>query len=107
MMPPPLIPAIQSASATKVRAMLAGNDPAVVLWEVQRESLQAACDCLAQTAADAPSVLQLVAGSGLSTAEQIVLSEFPCAATIRHPEDLPRLSAMIHGYFAKSSQNLD
>ena len=107
MMPQPLIPAILPAQREKARKMLSGNEPAVVLWEVRRDSLAATCDCLAQTAIAFPQVLQLVAGGGLSDREQIVLSEFRCAAAIRHPEDLPKLAGMVHGYFATSRHNLD
>ncbi len=80
--------------------MLSGNDQAVVLWEVRRESLAAACDCLAAVAITSPQVLQLAAVAGLSNRERLVLSEFGCATMVRQPEDLPGLSRMIHGYFA-------
>lgn len=107
MMPPPLIPSIVPAPTPKARAMLSGIDRAVVLWEVRRESLAASCDCLAAVAFSSPQVLQLLAVSGLSDRERLVLSEFRCAAMIRQPEDLPALSRMIHGYFAIRQKNLD
>lgn len=99
-MPPPLIPCIVPAESSKARAMLTGNEQAVVLWEVRRESLAAACDCLATVAMTYPQVLQLAAVAGLSDRERLLLSEFGCATMVRHPEDLPSLSRMIHGYFA-------
>ncbi len=102
MMPRPLIPSIVPAPTPKARAMLVGIDKAVVLWEVRRESLATCCDCLAAVASSSPQVLQLLAVSGLSDRERLVLSEFPCAAMIRQPEDLPGLSQMIHGYFAST-----
>ena len=100
LMPPPLIPCIVPAEPRKTRAMLAGNEQAVVLWEVRRESLAAACDCLAAVAMTSPQVLQLAAVAGLSDRERLVLSEFGCATMVRQPEDLPGLSQMIRGYFA-------
>lgn len=100
LMPGTLIPSIAAASSPKARALLSGIDHAVVLWEVRRESLAACCDSLAAVAISAPQVLQLLAVSGLSNRERIVLSEFRCSAMIRQPEDLPGLSGMIHDYFA-------
>jgi len=100
LMPPPLIPCIVPAEPPKARAMLAGNEQAVALWEVRRESLAAACDCLAAVAMTSPHVLQLAAVAGLSDRERLVLSEFGCATMVRQPEDLPGLSQMIRGYFA-------
>lgn len=100
MMPPQLIPAVVPASKTHVRGIVSGIDKAVVLWEVRRESLASACDCLAAVSSAAPNVLQLLAIVGLTNRERLVLSEFRCAATIRHPEELPRLAGMIEGYFA-------
>ena len=102
MMPRPLILSIVPAPIPKARAMLAGIGKAVVLWEVRRESLAACCDSLAAVAISSPQVLQLLAVSGLSDRERLMLSEFRCAAMIRQPEDLPSLSRMIHGYFAST-----
>jgi hypothetical protein len=124
-MPAPLVPAVIAAQPAKVRGILSGLQAlpalqetslappsAIVLWEVEPESLASTCDYLAQTSAAArsglsPRVLQLVAGPDLHDGERIVLSEFGCAATIRHPEDLHRLARLIHGYFARSGQVLD
>jgi len=107
MMPAPLIPAIQPVEPPKARELLAGEGgPAVILWEVG-DSLAAACDCLARTAITSPQLLQWVAGPALSDRERIMLSEFGCAAVIRHPEDLPKLTRMVHVYFATSDQHLD
>jgi hypothetical protein len=100
LMPPPLIPSIVPAEPAQARAMLAGNEQAVILWEVRHESLAAACDCLAAVAMTSPQVLQLLAVAGLSDRERLVLSEFGCATMVCQPEDLPGLSQMIHGYFA-------
>jgi hypothetical protein len=107
MMPRSLIPAIEPAESAKVQQALSGHRLAVVLWEVRPDSLADSCDCLARTAIASPNVLQLVAGSGLSDLDQIVLTEFQTAASINHPEDLPRLARMIQGYFATSDQHLD
>jgi hypothetical protein len=107
MIPRPLIPVVVPADPPQVPQSLAGQRQAVVLWEVQPDSLAATCDCLARTAIAFPDVLQLVAGSGLSDLDQIALAEFPSAASMNHPEDLPRLTAMIQGYFASLDQDLD
>jgi hypothetical protein len=106
-MPSPLTPASIAAQPSDVPQILASGLPAVVLWEVERESLAIACDHIARAAVTTPEVLQLVAGPQLSGREQIAVSEFGCAASIRHPEDLPGLSALIRGYFARSLGNLD
>jgi hypothetical protein len=100
MMPAPLVPSVFRAKPSNTAASILGDGPAVVLWEVRRESVVAACDHLFQTAIAAPDALQLVAGPELSDRERVVLSEFRCAAVIRHPEHLPRLAPMIRAYFA-------
>ncbi len=105
MMPPPLIPAILPAEPQTVRELV-GRGPAVVLWEVRRESLAASCDGLAEIAIAVPKVLQLVAASDLSDRERMLLSEFQCATVIRHPEDVPRLAPMIRNYFNGPSNSI-
>ena len=107
MMPAPLIAATRSTEPAQVTSLLTRQSPAVILWEVEPPSLAIACDYLANTADAAPGVLQLVAGSELTDRERISVMEFPCCATIRHPEDLPGLARLIHGYFATPNQHLD
>ena len=107
MMPAPLVPSIVPVPPAKAQAMLAGIDKAVVLWEVRRDSLAAACDYLAAASLSSPHVLQLLAVSGLSNRERLMLSEFRCATMICQPEDLPRLRGMIHVYFASTRKHLD
>ncbi len=105
LMPHPLVATVTPAEADSqgpdgLAALLAGQERAVVLWEVQRSHLLRCCDGLAATASRQPKILQLVAAGGLSECELIALTEFNAAVTLRHPEQLPSLAAMIHGYFA-------
>ncbi len=106
-LPPHGVPCVVAASAPKVMALLAVPGPRIILWEIQRDSLVNACECITQAAGSAPDSLQLVACQGLSDRQQIALAELPVAAFVRHPEDLARLKPMIQGYFAGHDQLLD
>jgi hypothetical protein len=107
MMPPPLTATSLQVEPAGLPRLLQPNLHGVLVLEVRRQSMRTACDLLALRATAAPGILPVVAGSGLSAAERIVLLEFQCAVTIRHPEDLPRLSRLFHGYFATSREYLD
>ena len=106
-LPRPLIPVVMPAEPDAVTTMLVGQGSGVILWSAGRDNLREVCQRLARTAMAAPWVLQLVAEDGLSNRERLILAEFPCAATVRNPEDLPRLRGMIRGYFARLDDHLD
>ena len=106
-MPKPLVAVVLPGEPETVQPMLADQAPAIVLWSVQRDSMVAAADNLAEISTAAPGILQLVASEGLTPREIMILSEFGAATTISRPEDLPRLTPMIHGYFASARHHLD
>jgi hypothetical protein len=106
-MPPQGIPCVVAASTPKVMALLTMHIPRIILWEISRDSLVSACECITQAASLAPESLQLVACQGISDRQQIALAELPVAAFVRHPEDLARLKPMIQGYFARYDPHLD
>ena len=101
LMPTPLVPKIIHAdAATTIEQVAAlGDQPTIVLWESRGESLLPVCDQLIQTAAVNPRTLQLVAAPNRSVGECEVLSELPCTAILRHPEDLAGLGPMVRAYF--------
>ena len=105
--PRPLIPVVMPAEPDAVTTMIAGQGSGVILWSAGRDNLREVCQRLARTEIATPWVLQLVAEDGLSNRERLILAEFPCAATVRNPEDLPRLTGMIRGYFARLDDHLD
>lgn len=107
LVPRPLVPLVVPAEPAQVAAALAGQHRAVVLWQADPDSLAAVCSRLVQIAIDFPGILQLAATSELSDGDRIALAEFPCATSVRHPEDLPRLTPMMQGYFASLDQDLD
>ena len=101
LLPPPLVPRIIDADAatTNEQVVALGDQPTIVLWESCGESLLPVCDRLIQTAAANPRTLQLVAAPNRSAGECEVLSELPCTAILRHPEDLAGLASMVRAYF--------
>jgi len=105
--PSELVPKIESAARGQILARLAGPVPTIVLWETRRESLAVSCESVARTAARNPSTLQIVACHQLNHRERLCLTRFPIAAMVNHPEDLPRLTRMIHLYFARWTQVID
>ncbi len=112
MMPHPLVARVEGIddATDALLGAAARNGTAargIFLWEVRRDSLAVACQRLARVATIAPGTLQLVALWGLTDRERVLLSEFPTAACISHPEDLPRLAPMIHDYFAAAVKRLD
>ncbi len=107
MVPAALVPKVKSTSRDEILANLSLSEPSVVLWEVRRDSLAAHCDSLARSAAINPQALQIIACHHLSHREQSCLTPFPIAAMVQHPEELPRLTRMIHLHFASSTQFID
>lgn len=107
MMPPGLAASVIAAEPAKVHAMISPRRPSVVLWEFQPSLFAAVCDAVAATTIAAPKTLQIVASETLSRRQQFVLSELRVTATLRHVEELPRLTGLIQGYFASVPDNLD
>ena len=107
MLPADLIPKVESATRDEILSGLSLSEPSIVLWEVSRDSLAAACDSLAQSTAINPRGLQIVACHHLTNRERWCLTPFPLAAMVNHPEDLPRLTRMIHLHFARWTQFID
>ena len=81
-------------------SILFAQSSAIVLWQIETETLGAWCDRIAKTSIASPNVLQLAATSELSPLEQAALSELGVAAMIRHIEQLPMLAKMIRRYLA-------
>ncbi len=101
LMPSHLVPSIinvDSKGALHRLAMLR-DQRAIVLWESTRGSLLPVCEQIIQASRACPKSLQLVAATGRPRSEIAILLELPCAAVVRHPEDLPGLSTMIGSYF--------
>lgn len=107
MFPADLIPKVKSASRDETLAMLSLSEPSIVLWEVRRDSLAAHCDSLARSTANNPQALQIIACHQLTHREQWCLTPFPVATRVQHPEELPRLTRMIHLHFARWTQFID
>lgn len=107
MIPEALVPRVESASRDEILASLNLLEPSVVLWETSRDTLAASCDSLARTAAINPRVLQIIACHQLTHREQLCLTPFPVAAMVHQPEELPRLTPMIHLHFARWTQFID
>jgi DNA-binding transcriptional regulator YdaS (Cro superfamily) len=105
--PPELVPNIESAERDQVLAKLARPVPSIVLWETRRESLALSCDSLARTADLNPRTLQIVACHQISHRERLCLTPYPVSAMVEHPEDLTRLTRMIHLHFARWTQVID
>lgn len=104
----PLVPALQMVEVADLRNHLQplGEQPAIVLCEVDRQELLQACDNLAQIKLLAPQALVLLAVAELSGRERSVLGEFGYSALVRHPEDLPVLTGLIRRYFEISSSKI-
>lgn len=100
LMPENLAVTIVACQPSEIPAALVGGGQAVLLWGVRREAVIQACDHVAKVSLLAPHVLQVLAAEGLADRELAALSELGCRAIVRHPEQLPGLSRMIHGYFA-------
>ncbi len=107
MMPAPLVASIIASEPDQVRSHLSGHRRGVVFWEISRENLNKSCEQVALLSIASPKVIQIAAAQDLSREHQCVLGEFGVAAFLRHPEDLPRWSRLVEGYFARSSQHLD
>jgi hypothetical protein len=107
MVPEDLVPKVESASRDEILASLSLAEPSIVLWEARRESLAANCESLARTSAVNPRALQIIACHHLTRREQLCLTPFSVAAMIQHPEELPRLTRMIHLHFARWTQSID
>jgi len=107
MFPTDLIPKVASARQDEILATLNLSEPSIVLREVRRDSLAAHCDSLARSTASDPQSLQIIACHQLTLREQWCLTPFPVAAMIQHPEELPRLTHMIHLHFARWTQSID
>ncbi len=104
LMPPALVPSITSADPQPTIQQLSAlsDQTTVVLWESAEGSLLPVCEWLMQAARVCPKALQLVAATVRSDRERSILLELPCAAIVRHPEDLPRLQSMIRSHFGDS-----
>lgn len=107
MLPADLVPKIQSVTSDEILGSLQLSEPSIVLWEVHRDSLATICDSLAKSTAINPRALQIVACHQLTQREQWCLTSFPVAAMVKHPEELPRLTRMMHVYFARWTQFID
>ncbi len=107
MVPAALVPKVKSTSRDEILASLAFCEPSVVLWEVRQDSLAAHCESLARSTAISPQALQIIACHDLTHREQSCLTPFRVAAMIQHPEQLPRLTRMIHLHFARWTQFID
>jgi len=100
LMPDPLTASIIALDARQVRSALIGQTKAVLWWEAPADGVATLCDAVAFVSLVAPQVSQIVVGSRLSRAEQLVLAELRVAATIEHLEQIPQLSRLISAYFA-------
>ncbi len=107
MVPEELVAKVEAASRDEILANLTLSEPSVVLWEIRRDSLAAHCESLARSAAINPKALQIIACHHLSHREQSCLTPFAVAAMVQHPEELPRLTRMIHLHFARWTQFID
>ena len=107
MVPEELVAKVESASRDEILASLSLSKPSIVLWEVRRDSLAADCDSLARTTSINPQALQIIACHHLTHREKACLAPFPVAAMVQHPEELPRLTRMIHLHFARWTQFID
>lgn len=98
--PAGLTPAIESGDwQATLRGLSARRGrPAIVLWDSHAPSVLELCDWLLQGWHANRAALPIVAANRRSRRERAVLLELPCAAVIRHVEDLPRLRPMITGY---------
>lgn len=107
MFPADLLPKVESANRDKILANLCLSEPMVILWEVRRDSFAAHCNALAQSTANNPEALQIIACHQLTQREQWCLTPFSVSAMLQHPEELPRLTRMIHLHFARWTQLID
>lgn len=96
-----------NGSLAETRSHLLIPGPKVVLWQFDSDALVQACDRLIQGASLAPDSLQIAGCLDLPLSHQLALGELPVAAFVRHPEELPRLRPMLHGYFERHSEILD
>lgn len=96
-----------ASPADAVRGELNQRESAIVLWEVDPESVLEASQWLRQTAIALPRTVQIVADRGLSPRQRMAICEFPVAVSIQHPEQLPRLDPLVKGHFATGPQVVD
>lgn len=103
LMPKPLVPSISTNGPQQTLDQLASRrgHQAVLLWESPPGSLLPVCDSIVQADRICPIALQLVAASDRTEQEYAILLEFPCAAILRHPEDLAGIRVMIEAYFRR------
>jgi len=107
MIPSRFVLKLDSANQDEILTRAARLEPCVILWEARSETLAATFHALAHTAAVNSEVLQIVACHQLSCRERLCLSPLPVAAMVNQPEELPRLTRMIHLHFARWTQILD
>ena len=113
MIDPPLIVSMTSLStkdAENIRTHLAGHQRGIVLWDIRRHDLVAACDRIATLAIAMPGILQVAATTDLSDSHRLMLAELRIAAMLRHPEDLPSIGRLVNRNFAPLThpdKNLD
>jgi hypothetical protein len=101
LMPPPLIPIIVPGNLASTRDHLSSlrQQQTLICWDSTALPLITLCDQLIATADTAPRSLQIVAAARCNDRERSILLELPCAAVIRHPEELVDLRHMIQAYF--------
>lgn len=101
LMPGPLVPSIITVDPKQAIDRLAArrDQRAILLWESTHGSLLPVCEQIIQASRVCPKSLQLVAATGRPESEIAILLELPCAAIVRHPEDLSGLGGMIGSYF--------
>ena len=107
MIPAELVARAESASQDEILTNLTLAEPLIILWEIRGDSLAAHCNALVRSTAINPQALQIIACHHLTYREQSCLTSFPVAAMVQHPEELPRLTRMIHLHFARWTQFID
>ena len=105
--PAQLVARVEPAGQDEILTKLTHSEPLVVLWEVRGDSLAAHLDALVRSTAINPQALQIIACHHLTHRELSCLTPFPVTAMVQHPEELPRLTHMIHLYFARWTQFID